>query len=163
MPGTVVDTSPLNYLVCIDEVEILPRLYGALFIPAAVRAELSHPKAPTKVREWIQKPKTWLSIIAPKILNNPLLKQLASGEQEAIALALELPADLLIMDDRDAVVSARKLGIATVGTLAVLDKASENGWLDLATAFGKLGQTSFRLPERLATEMLRQDAERKRR
>lgn len=88
---------------------------------------------------------------------------LGSGEYEAISLALEIAADLVLMDDRDAVIAARELGIATVGTLAVLDRAAEKGWIDLADAFDKLIRTSFRSPLRLMTEMLEQDAQRKRR
>lgn len=163
MPSIVVDASPLNYLICIDLVEILPRLYGQLCIPPAVHSELSHPKAPFQVRQWVKKPQSWLNVVAPKSLVKMPHTLLGSGEYEAISLALEIAADLVLMDDRDAVIAARELGIATVGTLAVLDRAAEKGWIDLADAFDKLIRTSFRSPLRLMTEMLEQDAQRKRR
>ena len=42
----VADTSPINYLVLIKEIEVLPRLYGKIVIPEAVREELLRPEAP---------------------------------------------------------------------------------------------------------------------
>ncbi|HEV2987453.1 MAG TPA: hypothetical protein VG759_03355 [Candidatus Angelobacter sp.] len=42
----VADTSPINYLVLIKEIEVLPRLYGKIIIPEAVREELLRPEAP---------------------------------------------------------------------------------------------------------------------
>ena len=49
----VADTSPLNYLVLIDEVDLLPALFGEVLIPQAVFQELKHPKTPAKVQQWI--------------------------------------------------------------------------------------------------------------
>jgi len=162
MPGTVVDASPLNYLICIDAVEVLPRLYKGLCIPNAVEAELSHPKAPPQVRQWVQQPKSWLKVLPTKDISDPAYAKLGSGERAAIALALEIRSDLLIMDDRDAVIIARQFGLSTAGTLAVLDLRSEKELIDLGDAFHKLRQTSFRSPLRLMAEMLEQDARRKR-
>jgi predicted nucleic acid-binding protein len=48
----VADTSPINYLVLIKEIEVLPRLYGKIVIPEAVREELLRPAAPEIVRIW---------------------------------------------------------------------------------------------------------------
>ena len=49
----IADTSPLNYLLLIDEVDILPKLYSHIVIPEAVFAELQRPKAPVSVLEWM--------------------------------------------------------------------------------------------------------------
>lgn len=46
----VADTSPLNYLVLINEVELLPVLFGQVLVPQAVFHELQHPKTPAKMR-----------------------------------------------------------------------------------------------------------------
>jgi predicted nucleic acid-binding protein len=46
----VADTSPINYLVSIDEIGVLPALYGRVIIPQAVRDELSRDRAPEAVR-----------------------------------------------------------------------------------------------------------------
>lgn len=56
------DTSPLNYLVLIGHVNVLPALFGEVILPVAVRDELLHPAAPEVVREWLSAPPRWLSI-----------------------------------------------------------------------------------------------------
>lgn len=69
MPPVVADTGPLNYLILIEAVGTLPRLFSAVLIPPGVREELSHAKAPSLVREWVAQPPAWLTII--KILSPP--------------------------------------------------------------------------------------------
>jgi len=56
----VADTSPINYLVLIREIEILPRLYGKVVIPQTVREELLRPIAPEIVRTWTAQAPAWL-------------------------------------------------------------------------------------------------------
>jgi len=63
MRGIVSDTTPLNYLVLVDAVEILPRLYGRVLIPPAVKDELSRAGAPETVRKWIADYPSWLEIV----------------------------------------------------------------------------------------------------
>jgi predicted nucleic acid-binding protein len=65
------------------------------------------------------------------------------------------------MDERDGTTAARALGLAVIGTLGVLDQAAIRGWIDLPTAFNRLGQTTFRSPHRLMAAMLEQDVQRK--
>ena len=74
---------------------------------------------------------------------------LGAGEREAIALATELSADGLLMDDREGRQEARRLGLPTLGTLRVLADAAEHGYTDLAVAFNRLKQTNFRASEQL--------------
>jgi predicted nucleic acid-binding protein len=59
----VADTSPLNYLVLIGQVEILPALFEKIFVPQIVRNELRHDEAPESVRHWIAEPPEWLEIV----------------------------------------------------------------------------------------------------
>lgn len=49
----VADTSPLNYLVLIDEIDLLPALFGRVLLPQAAFHELQHAKTPPKVQQWI--------------------------------------------------------------------------------------------------------------
>jgi predicted nucleic acid-binding protein len=160
MPETVVDTTPLNYLISIDAVDILPTLYGTIWIPIAVNSELLHPKAPERVREWIRTPPSWLQIKEPAELQYQTQERLGPGERQAISLALALPSTLLIIDDRDAVNVARKLGIPTVGTLGVLDHAAARNLIKLPIMLQRLQKTTFRAPARLVTLLLKQDADR---
>jgi predicted nucleic acid-binding protein len=51
----VADTSPLNYLILIEEADVLRKLYGRILIPPAVQVELLQPGAPAAVMAWMQK------------------------------------------------------------------------------------------------------------
>jgi predicted nucleic acid-binding protein len=59
----VADTSPLNYLILIEEVATLPALFEKVLVPQVVRDELRHDEAPERVRRWIAKPPAWLEIV----------------------------------------------------------------------------------------------------
>ncbi len=83
---------------------------------------------------------------------------LGAGEREALALAAEISADALLVDDRDARQEAKELGIPVVGTLRVLADASERGFADLSTAFDRLRQTNFRAAEQLMQRLLEHTA-----
>ena len=82
-------------------------------------------------------------------------------EAQAIGLALERRADLLLMDERDGTIAARALGLTVTGTLGVLDRAAFLGLADLPTMFARLCNTNFRSPVRLMATMLEEDAIRK--
>jgi len=99
----------------------------------------------------------------PETARRLALEHLDAGEREAISLASELQAILLLMDERDGVTIARHRGLKVVGTLAALDLAAAHGLVDLQTMFDRLRATTFRSPARLMVSMLEQDAERKKR
>jgi predicted nucleic acid-binding protein len=140
----VADAGPLNYLILIDAVEVLPKLFGAISVAQAVATELRHPRAPQPVRRWMAEAPTWVSVGAPEIANFAAMAKLDEGERATIALALAWRADLVLMDDREGVAAARGLGLTTVGTIGVLDRAAINGWLDLHHAVSRLRATNFR-------------------
>jgi predicted nucleic acid-binding protein len=161
MKSIVADTTPLNYLVLIQAAEILPNLYQKVVIPPAVRTELVHANTPDIVRAWISAPPFWLEVVNLKQPVDSGLSHLDTGEREAISLAFELQAGLLLMDERDGVSLARQRGLKVVGTLAALDLAALRGLVDLQTMFDRLRETTFRSPLRLMASMLEQEAERK--
>ncbi|MGD0831162.1 MAG: hypothetical protein ABR907_09485 [Terracidiphilus sp.] len=86
----VADSTPINYLILIGEIDILPNLYGRVIIPPAVREELGRLRAPARVRTWIAEPPSWLEILAPTPVADKELAKLDDGEREAIALAEQL-------------------------------------------------------------------------
>src|SRR5450432_1243090 len=92
----VADTSPINYLVLIGQIDLLTRLYTRILIPPAVLAELKHPLAPKPVRDWACDTPKWLEVLSPK--DSLTLAQLDLGETEAIALATEMHAEVLLID-----------------------------------------------------------------
>jgi len=105
----VADTSPLRYLILIEHVQVLPALYGHVIVPPAVIMELNQERTPDLVKAWLSNMPEWLHVQAPmKALTSPGTV-LGAGEREAIALAAELSADALLMDDRDARREAKNL------------------------------------------------------
>ena len=89
----VSNTSPISYLVVIEQIDLLSRLFECIFIPEVVRDELSAPKAPPAVRQWIASPPSWLIVQANPIQTDPDLQRLDAGERAAILLAESLQAD----------------------------------------------------------------------
>lgn len=138
----VSDTGPLNYLLWIDAIDLLPQLYGSVIIPEAVRQELAHTNAPERVRQWAAALPEWVSVRTPAAL---LTLPLDIGEQEAISLAVEIDADLLLIDDRPGREVAEAQALIVTGTLGVLVLAAQHGLLDLEQALDRLRQTNFRV------------------
>ena len=90
------------------------------------------------------------------------LPNLHRGEIEAISLARQLQAKLVLIDERGAAAAARGLGLNVVGTVGVLERAAENGLLNLREAFLRLRRTDFWVAERLLNERLKVFEERQR-
>ena len=139
----IADTTPLNYLVLIDGAEILPQLYGRVLIPLAVWEEFQRPETPEAVRAWVARPPAWFEIRPVERYVDPAVENLGAGEREAIALAEELHADRLVMDDRAARRVAAQRNSTVIGTLGVLAEAAERGLVDFPDAIARLQQTSF--------------------
>lgn len=92
----IADTTPLNYLVLIHQVELLPQLFGSVLVPPAVFEELRQPETPNSVRDWIADPPSWLQLQSLRSNPDPALDYLDRGEREAIALAEELLYDSVL-------------------------------------------------------------------
>ena len=58
----VADTSPIVYLVLIEEIELLPVLFTEVVVPLGVAAELSEPRAPEALRRWWDEPLGWVML-----------------------------------------------------------------------------------------------------
>ena len=151
----VADTSPINYLILIEEIDILAQMYGRVVIPRAVREELLRTSAPEVVRNWTGQPPAWVEVRSPVTRPDPSLAALDPGERDAIMLAAELQADQLIVDDRQGRHEAQKRGIPVIGTLGVLREAATLGLLDLRTAVKRLEGTSFHIAPEVLMRLLR--------
>ena len=155
----VSDTSPLNYLILVGQVDLLPAIFNRVVTPPAVMVELSHPGAPTLVRGWAALPPKWLEIIAPATIDPNL--SLGAGESAAICVARELNADALLVDERTATKVAERLGLLAIGTLGVLELAAERRLIDLGLTITALRQTTFRGTDQLFDDLLKRDAQRR--
>jgi predicted nucleic acid-binding protein len=152
----VADTGPINYLISIGHVDVLPRLYSSVLILFAVRDELQDAGAPDHVRRWIASPPEWLQIRRPAFSpDSELLRiRIGPGERDAILIAEETGADEIMLDDQLGRREAERRKLHTVGTLGVLQAASRKGFLDLREALTRLRDTNFYITQELIDRML---------
>jgi predicted nucleic acid-binding protein len=155
MTVVVSDTSPLSYLIEINCEHLLPALYGRVLIPRVVFEELSNPGTPASVRAWLSHIPPWLVIKDASPISDPALEQIDPGERQAIQLAMDEHADLVLMDDRAGVRAALRFGLEVTGTLGVLLQAAKKDLVDLEAALRKLQATAFRYTPRLIDEVRR--------
>ncbi len=94
----VADTGPINYLIQIGQIALLSLLARRVVLPRSVMAELSHPAAPEVVRAWAAAPPAWVEIGAATQLIDE--QDISDTDREAITLAIELGASVLLMDDQ---------------------------------------------------------------
>jgi predicted nucleic acid-binding protein len=151
----VADTSPINYLILIGEIDVLPKMYGSVVVPQTVREELVRLSAPQVVRSWIDHLPNWLEVRNPLAVPDPSLAKLDAGERDAITLATELHADQLIVDDREGRREAERLGISAIGTLGVLREAATLKLLDIRVAVERLQTTSFYVAPEVLAKLLK--------
>ncbi|MBP6469229.1 MAG: DUF3368 domain-containing protein [Chloroflexi bacterium] len=126
----VSDTSPLMNMAIISQLEILTELYGEVVIPQAVHDELVLKGQGMPGSQQIRS-LPWLTV--RQVRNDSLVialrLQLDRGESEAIALAIELGADLLLIDERKARAVAQQFNLEYTGLLGLLIEAKEKGFI----------------------------------
>lgn len=158
----VSDTTPLRYLIEIEQVQILEALFGKIIIPEKVAEELQRPKTPQKVKDWVLARPGWLEIRKADLTLFTPQKKIDDGEREAFALALELKADAVLLDDKNAVPEARRLNLQPIALFTLLERAAARNLIDLPVAIAAIRQTTFRLPSEAAIQaMLTRDAHRR--
>lgn len=150
----VADTTPLNYLILLEQIRLLPRLYGQVLVPPAVLAELSDPRSPELVRHWISQSPDWLQIRSPQSMPSDFPDFLGSGEREAIALSQELHTDAVLLDEWEGRIEAERRHLTVIGTLRVLGEAAEQNLIDLPAVIARLRTTNFRASENLIQKIL---------
>lgn len=126
----VSNTSPVTNLAAIRQFELLHHLYGELFIAEGVWGELNAFGQAWPGREEVAAA-SWLErrVVRNTPLVEALRRDLDQGEAETIALALELNADLVLMDEREGRHAAQRLGLKTIGVVGLLLDAKRQGVL----------------------------------
>ncbi|NMG10853.1 DUF3368 domain-containing protein [Brasilonema sp. UFV-L1] len=154
----VSDTSPINNLAAINQLTLLQQLYGTVIIPEAVYRELTEPDFPvagaTEVQtfDWIQ---------TRQVINRTVVEALGNeldiGEAEAIALALEIEAEQVLVDERRGRMVANRLKLKYIGILGILVEAKSQGLIlavkPLLNAL--INQAGFWVAEPLYNRVLR--------
>lgn len=148
----VADTSPINYMVQIGAIQVLPALYRRVVVPAGVWEELLAARTPIIVKSWLTASHDWLEVRSSSYVA-PLNSSLDPGEAQAIQLALDMKAELVLMDDRRGVVEARRLKLTTTGTVGILVAAELAGLLDAETNLKRLlAETNFKCSPKVAQD-----------
>ena len=83
----VSDTSPINYLLLIDQLDLLPRLFQQIIIPDVVRDEMLDLGAPPVLQQWISDSPPWLTVQAVSVIDETL-SALDPEEQAAITICV---------------------------------------------------------------------------
>jgi predicted nucleic acid-binding protein len=156
----VSNTSPLNYLALIDGLHVLPALYREIYVPGTVLLELLAEGSPEPVRAWAEHPPSWV-IRRDPTTSGPSFG-LHPGEGQAIALAVEIRAERILIDERRGVRVARANGLAPIGVLGVLDAAAQIGLIDLREKLDLLQTTNFRMTGELRDCLIVRDRKRPR-
>jgi len=157
----VSNTSPILNLAIIGELSLLRDQFGEILIPGAVLEELrvkEHLPGSQGVRDAIKA--GWIRI--ERVKQDPLViamqRDLDKGEAEAIALAMQVNAGWVLMDERDGRKAARSMKLKVVGVLGILLKARREGRLrSLKEAMDRLREKAgFYVREDLYSEIIQE-------
>jgi predicted nucleic acid-binding protein len=124
----VANTSPLTNLTAIGQIDLLRRLYGHLHIALGVWEELNADgqrwpgRDEVAAADWIER-----HAVQNRPLVRALQRDLDRGEAETIALALELEADLVLLDEREGRRAAKRLELRVLGVAGILLEAKAGG------------------------------------
>lgn len=128
------DTSPISNLAIIGRMSLLRVQLQEIWIPGAVESELRNlPDRPALAAVEEAFRQGWIK--PRRIQSEQILRLLEAGldrgEAEAIALGVELPADLVLLDERDGRSAAQRIGLRVTGVLGILLRAKQQGQISL--------------------------------
>lgn len=152
MRKVISNTTPLIGLADIGCFDVLKKLYKEIMIPAAVLDEVRSEPAKTLVSN-----SDFISVfhVADSQARKVFSSRLHAGEVEVMLLAEEKHADLIIMDDNAAKKTAKFLGFKVTGTLGVLLKAKQEGYIrEIRPFVYKLEDTGFYVSPRVKQYVL---------
>ncbi|MBL7073746.1 DUF3368 domain-containing protein [candidate division KSB1 bacterium] len=152
----IVNTSPLFYLHRLGLLELLEKLYGTIIVPQGVVYELEQGKLQgedvpdIKDYPWIQAQK----VEVPKYLK--LITDLGLGEAEVLALSIEKPGSLIILDERLARRIVELRGLRFTGPAGIILKSKMQGHIESVSEVNeKLLRLGFRLSDKLKEDILK--------
>ena len=161
MRKVIINSTPIIALGGMGMLELLKKMYGEVIIPQAVYDEIGL-KPDSRSFIELKKSLSWVQILP---IQNQMAKrffktQLHVGEVEVMILATEQEADLVVMDDANAKKHAMYLGLNVIGTLGILVKCKEQGFLnEVKPLLDQMSQNGFRISENLRKIVLVQSNE----
>lgn len=157
----VSNASPLIALSHVGLLDVLHMWFGSIYVPVGVWDEVvtqgeGRPGTEEVVKaDWIVRRE-----VQDEIGVCILQERLDRGESEAIVLAMELEADLVLLDDKRGRAIARARGLKVVGTLGVLLYAKEVGRVEsVGPLMDRLILAGFRVSPQLYAAVLTQASE----
>ena len=152
----VSNTTPLRYLIAIDQQHLLGKLFETVFVPGAVHEELTEARTPENVRLAVLSLPAWYEVRAVHETHETTFPvALHRGEREAILLAETLRPDVILIDEQigRTIASGRHLPVS--GTLGILERADALGFItDFSQILNNLKTGGFYIAESLERQLL---------
>jgi len=152
----VSSSSVIIALAKVCHLYLLEKLFGEILVPEAVWKEITVEGKPG-YEKVVRAKFISLEKVGDARLVALLEEFIDTGEAEAIALALERDADLLLVDDRDARNLAKRLGLQVMGTLGVIALAKYKGLIpETKPIIDKLMESGFWISRNILEEFLKE-------
>jgi predicted nucleic acid-binding protein len=152
----VSNTTPLRYLIAIEQEHLLGQLFEKVIVPAAVHEELTEARTPEKVRRRILSLPAWYEVQeTPETQAIAFPVTLHRGEREAILLAEKLRPDVILIDEQVGRTIALNRNLPVSGTLGILERADTIGIMtDFPDILKQLKSGGFFIAESLEQQLL---------
>jgi predicted nucleic acid-binding protein len=149
----VSNTTPLRYLIAIEQEHLLGQLFEKVFVPVAVREELTDAKTPETVRRRVLALPAWFEVRTAQETQKTTFP--VTLYREAILLAEALHADVLLIDEQVGRTIALSRNLPLSGTLGVLERADRMGFVsDFQQVLQRLKASGFFIAESLEQQLL---------
>jgi predicted nucleic acid-binding protein len=148
------NTTPFIALASIDQLDLMPRLFGRIHVVSEVIEECAAggtiPVPDLRKLNWIHE------VQSEPIAHSSVLIELDRGEKHTVDMALRLNADWVLIDEKLARNLADYLGLKVTGTLGLLLKARQNGWIGSFTlAVRQMTEQGIRFHPQLIEKLAR--------
>jgi len=152
----VSNTTPLRYLIAIEQQHLLGQLFEKVVVPASVHEELTEARTPESVRRYILSLPAWYEVRkAPENQAASFPVTLHRGEREAILLAEILRPDVILIDEQAGRTIALSRNLPVSGTLGILERADTIGIaMDFPQVLKQLKAGGFFIAESLEQQLL---------
>ena len=152
----VSNTTPLRYLMAIEQEHLLGQLFEKVFVPVAVHEELTDARTPETVRRRVLALPAWFEVRKVQETQTTMFPvTLHRGEREAILLAEALRADVFLIDEQVGRTIALSRNLPLSGTLGVLEQADRTGFVsDFPQVLQRLKASGFFITEALEQQLL---------